>query len=204
METCRRLRGPLAVALLGALAAAPSAPGLNLPHEEIATGDGPIASHALQLSLLESTLRPPAYRLWEEAGFGARAAERAAWVLAVGADRLVWQPWPDERRYFRAQWTGPTPAGAVAIVHTHPTVVDPKPSPQDVETARRLGLPVYTVSRTGIWKAEPGGAIVAVGDARWWTGCRAGACGAPERHPEFRSARKGSDSRNLGTESAYR
>jgi hypothetical protein len=83
-------------------------------------------------------------------------------------------------------------------------VADPKPSPQDVETARRIGLPVYTVSRAGIWKAEPGGVVVAVDDERWWTGCRSGACGAPERDPEFRSARRTSDLRNLETESTYR
>ena len=182
----------------------PRRPALNLPHEEIATGDGPVAPRASRSHLLESTLRPPAYRLWEEAGFGGEARERAAWVLAVDAGHVRWQAWPDGRRYLRARWTGPIPADAVAIVHTHPAVVDPRPSPQDIETARRIGMPVYTVSRAGIWKAEPDGLVVAVDDARWWTGCRSGACGAPERDPEFRSARGASDSRNLAAESAYR
>jgi hypothetical protein len=203
MGTRRRTRRSLAVALLAVLAAAPSAPALNQPHEEIAGGDGPIA-HASRAHLLESTLRAPAYRLWEEAGFGGVAVERAAWVLAVDAGHVRWQAWPDEKYCLRAHWKGPVPAGAVAIVHTHPTVADPKPSPQDVETARRIGLPVYTVSRAGIWKAEPGGVVVAVDDERWWTGCRSGACGAPERDPEFRSARRTSDLRNLETESTYR
>lgn len=117
---------------------------------------------------------------------------------------MRWQAWPDERRHLQARWTGPVPADAVAIVHTHPAAVDPKPSLEDIETARGVGMPVYTVSRAGIWKAEPDGLVVAVDDERWWSGCRSEGCGAPERDPEFRSAPDASDSRNPGAESAYR
>ena len=204
METRRRLRRLLPAAFLAAFAAAPRAPALNLPYEEIATGDGPAESHASSLHLLESSLRPPAYRLWEEAGFGGEARECAAWVLAVDASHVRWQPWPDGRGYLQAHWKGPVPAGAVAIVHTHPAVVDPRPSSRDIETARRLGVPVYTVSRAGIWKAGPDGHVVAVGDKDWWRGCRSGACRVPERDPESRSASGGFDSRNPEAESAYR
>jgi hypothetical protein len=154
------------------------------------------------LRLFESTLRAPAYRLWEAAGFGHEVGERAAWVLKDDAGRVRWLTWPDGRRYLRARWEGPVPADAVAIAHTHPAVVDPKPSEQDIETARQLRLPVYTVSRSGIWKAAPDGSVVAVDDARWWTGCRSGACGET-RDPDFRSAREGFDSRNLEPGSAY-
>ncbi len=203
METRRRLRPPLAVALLAVLAAATSAPALNQPHEEIAGGDGPTA-HGSRAHLFESTLRPRAYRLWEESGFGGVAVERAAWVLALDAGNVRWQAWPDEQLYLRAHWRGPVPADAVAIVHTHPDAGNPRPSPQDIETARRIGVPVYAVSRAGIWKAEPNGLVLAVDDKRWWIGCRSGACGAPERDPEFRSARRVSDSRNLVADSAYR
>jgi hypothetical protein len=188
MKTRRRLRRPLPAALLAAFAAAPQAPALNQPNEEIATGDGPVLSHASPLHLLESSLRPPAYRLWEEGSFGGEARERAAWVLAVDAGHVRWQAWPDGRGYLRARWKGPVPADAVAIVHTHPAVVDPRPSPQDLESARRVGVPIYTVSRAGIWKAEPDGSVVTVDDRRWWVGCRSGGCSAPERDPEFRSA----------------
>jgi hypothetical protein len=72
----------------------------------------------------------------------------------------------------------------MAIVHTHPAVVDPRPSDTDRATATRLGVAVYTVSRSGIWKAEPGGAVTRVGDETWWAGCETGkSCreGAPDR-----------------------
>lgn len=204
MEPRRRLSRPLGAAVLAALALARHARAVNLPHEEIATAESPAAPPVSPLSLLESTLRMPAYRLWEKSGFGGPPLELAAWVLAVDVDHLRWQAWPDGRSHLQAHWRGSIPAAAVAIVHTHPTVVDPKPSLQDIETARRLGMPVYTVSRTGIWKTGRDGEVTAVDDARWWSGCPSGACGAPERDPEFRRASAPPDLRNLAAESAYR
>jgi len=159
----------------------------------------------LALALLEGTLRVPAYRLWAAADFGHTPGERAAWVVPDASEGLRWVNWPDGRRFLTAHWKGPVPPGAVAIVHTHPAVVDPKPSAQDVNTARGLGLPVYTVSRSGIWKVVPGGSIVAVDDRRWWSVCRTGGC-EEARHPEFRSVRghtNPEDSRNFETDSAY-
>ncbi len=193
MATRRTLRRLLLAALPSVLSFALSAPAVNQPHEEFATGDVRAASDASPEHLLETTLRMPAYRLWAKAGFGGPPLELAAWVLSVDASHVRWQAWPDGRQHLQAHWRGPVPAEAVAIVHTHPAVVDPKPSPQDIVTARRLGIPVYTVSRTGIWKAGPDGLVVAVEDAHWWAGCRSGACDEPERDPEFRSARAGGD-----------
>jgi hypothetical protein len=199
-----RLRLPnLLPALVVALAAASTAPALNLPHEENAT---PARGAPRELEpaphLLESTLRAPAYRMWEAAGFGHESSERAAWVLEDDEVGVRWLDWPNGRRYLRARWEGPVPANAVAIVHTHPAVVDPKPSEQDIETARRLGVPVYSVSRSGIWKAVPNGSVVPVDDSRWWSGCRSGACDGP-RDPDSRSAQGPPGPRNLGPESAY-
>lgn len=158
----------------------------------------------LALALLEGTLRAPAYRLWEAARFGQEISERAAWVLKDDAGRLRWLAWPAEYKYLRAHWEGSIPAAAVAIAHTHPTRVDPKPSQQDAETARRLGVPVYTVSRSGIWKAMPDGSIVPVRDSDWWSACRAGPCDET-RLAEFQSAQgpPSDELRNLGTGSAY-
>jgi hypothetical protein len=200
----RPLRHGLRVpALAAALAAAAAAPAVNLPHEETpARARGASGEARPAPRLLESSLRAPAYRLWEASGFGNERSERAAWVVEDGAAGVRWLAWPNGRRYLRARWEGPVPENVVAIVHTHPAVVDPKPSEQDVETARQLGVPVYAVSRTGIWKAAPDGSVVPVDDGRWWSACRSGACDAV-RDPDFRSARGPSGPRNLGPESAY-
>lgn len=121
---------------------------------------------------VEAGLREEAFRLWEACGFGSDRTERAAWVVRAPSG-VAWRDWPWDRRYLESRWLGPTPAGAVAIVHTHPAVVDPRPSVTDRATAARLGMAVYTVSRSGIWKAEPGGAVSRVGDEGWWAGCEA-------------------------------
>ena len=198
-----RLASLFLPALILVAAGERTAPALNLPHEESAAlGRGAPSEPGPAPRLLESSLRGPAYRLWEAAGFGSAVNERAAWVLEGDAVGVRWLAWPDGHRYLRAYWKGPVPMNAVAIVHTHPSAVDPKPSEQDIETARRLGLPVYTVSRRGIWKAVPDGPVARVDDADWWRGCRSGACGGA-RDPDFRSALGPSGSRNLGPESAY-
>jgi hypothetical protein len=182
------LPGFLLPALFFAAAGAPMAAALNQPHEDVALGSDGSRNMRPASLLLESTLRSPAYRLWQAAGFGHESTELAAWVLVDDAGHVSWLMWPDERKYRRAHWKGPRPADVVAIAHTHPIAVDPKPSLIDVETAQKLGIPVYTISRSGIWKAAPDGSIVPVDDARWWAGCHAGAC-AGSRDPEFRSAR---------------
>jgi hypothetical protein len=182
-----RLRGLLRAGLFAAaVAGAPAALALTLPDTDITTYDGPsgalfsLSRFESFSSRLERSLRPSAYHLWEGAGFGREPRERAAWVLSGDAGRMRWQVWPDGRRYLKAGWAGPVPADAIAIVHTHPLAVDPKPSPQDIATARRIRVPVYTVSRVGIWRASPDGSVVAVEDETWWSGCRSGGCGAAE------------------------
>jgi len=122
------------------------------------------------LLLLEASLTPGAYRLWSHSGFGHDRYEHAAWVIQT-ASGVVWRDWPFDRQDLKTRWLGRTPDGAVAIVHTHPQVVDPRPSIQDRETATRLGIAVYTVSRSGIWRAVPNGAVTRVWDERWWDGC---------------------------------
>ncbi len=75
---------------------------------------------------LEAGLRDEAFRLWRAGGFGGDRSERAAWVVR-GAAGVAWRDWPWDRRYLESRWLGPPPGGAIAIVHTHPAVVDPRP-----------------------------------------------------------------------------
>ena len=124
-------------------------------------------------SVLEAGLRGEAFRLWKAGGFGGDRSERAAWVVRAPAG-VAWRDWPWDRRYLESRWLGPTPGEAVAIVHTHPAVVDPRPSVTDRATATRLGIAVYTVSRRGIWKVEPDGVVTRIGDESWWAGCETG------------------------------
>ena len=172
---CRRRLSPAAAVAFAAWTAA-AAPGVPDAGDAVGAaalrGQRPTGPR----EVLEASLRAPAFRLWELAGYGNDRSEHAAWVVA-GSGGLAWRAWPSDGRYLQSRWTGPTPANAIAIVHTHPATVNPLPSVQDRETAAQLGLAVYTVSRSGIWKVEPGGAVTRVRDEHWWDGCgRGSAC----------------------------
>jgi hypothetical protein len=63
------------------------------------------------------------------------------------------------------------PGNVIALVHTHPPNADKKPSPGDVDTARRSGLPVYVLTRWYIYAVDPAsGAIVPLIEGRNWVG----------------------------------
>jgi hypothetical protein len=163
-----RITPCLAAALAGWSALATAAPGVA-----VGTGIEAVVQRrapAAHERVLEAELRDEAFRLWQASGFGADRTERAAWVVRAPAG-VAWRDWPWDRRYEQTRWLGPTPAGAVAIVHTHPAVVDPRPSVTDRATAGSLGVAVYTISRSGIWKVGPDGLVTRVGDERWWSGC---------------------------------
>lgn len=44
---------------------------------------------------------------------------------------------------------------AVAIVHTHPNGIDPRPSPEDAELSDKLGVPVFTITTRGMFMYNP-------------------------------------------------
>jgi hypothetical protein len=158
----------LAAAFAGWSAVATAAPGVvaGTGLEAVVYRRAPASNERV----LEAELRDEAFRLFQAGGFGADRTERAAWVVRA-QEGFAWRDWPWDRRYEQTRWLGPTPAGAFAIVHTHPAVVDPRPSVADRATAGRLGVAVYTVSRSGIWKVGPDGLVTRVGDERWWSGC---------------------------------
>ena len=80
--------------------------------------------------------------------------ERAAFVVRGddGALRLI--EWPFRREFRRARWEGAAPEGTIAIVHTHPREL-PRPSMGDHAEARRIGLPIYVLTRGGVSVAHP-------------------------------------------------
>ncbi|HEX5733595.1 MAG TPA: hypothetical protein VF131_12240 [Blastocatellia bacterium] len=44
---------------------------------------------------------------------------------------------------------------AVAIVHTHPNGIDPRPSSEDAELSDKLGVPVFTITTRGMFMYNP-------------------------------------------------
>ena len=106
-------------------------------------------------------------RLLESAGRGLTPTEEAAWLVAVPGGRGELVPWPRSARRRGHSWGSRPPVGAVALLHTHPADGNPRPSERDRRAARLLGLPVYTISVWGVFRADPDGAVVAVPSPAW-------------------------------------
>jgi len=137
---------------------------------------------ALDRLLVDGALKTDAFRLWREAGCGSRKTEHAAWIVVDGDAYVSLVGWPARGLVWKEVWRGPPPPGVVAIIHTHPDAVDPRPSEKDVATSREFGIPNYTVSRRGIWKATPDGETVQVDGEAWFVRC-AGPAGCAVKAP---------------------
>ncbi len=127
------------------------APDESLPRPAPSGGslNGWLASAAIRASL---------ERLLDRAHYGLASYEAAAWVVR-DAGGISLREWSFSGAFERSTWHGSTPPGAVAIVHTHPLHVDARPSPGDTALAQRLRLPVYTLTRQGLWEAHADGTI---------------------------------------------
>jgi hypothetical protein len=66
------------------------------------------------------------------------------------------------QKNYKQVWNLPIPSGALAIAHTHPITESGRPSSQDISTAKRIKLTIYTISRGGIWKVTPNGSIIRI------------------------------------------
>jgi proteasome lid subunit RPN8/RPN11 len=53
----------------------------------------------------------------------------------------------------RATYRGRIPDRTLAIIHTHPNA-RPNPSPDDIATAQKLGMPVYVVTRSMVTRTD--------------------------------------------------
>lgn len=60
--------------------------------------------------------------------------------------------------------------GTKDIVHTHPNMLEDRPSIGDIKAAKKAGLPIYVVSRSGLWMTDGSGKVTNVfSDPNWMT-----------------------------------
>jgi RHS repeat-associated protein len=125
------------------------------------------------------------YDLWRTAQYGHDSRERAGWVTqdpvtqAYGCKR-----WPWSAAAAQETWKGSKPLNTVALAHTHPDSKDPKPSmggtasdPHDEYTARVTAqVPIYTISRKGIWKVDPQGHVTQEEGTSWYQNINEKSC----------------------------
>ncbi len=104
------------------------------------------------------------WALLRDARWGASRFEQAAFAIHLSDGRTDFVRWPVSNDHYRADYRGSIPPNAFAIVHTHPNGY-PEPSGHDEAVARRLGIPVYVVTRTRVSIATASGVrVIAAGD----------------------------------------
>src|SRR5262249_9280027 len=89
------------------------------------------------------------WALLKDARWGTSRFEQAAFAVRESEGHITFARWPGSPEDMRAVYKGAIPSNAFAIVHTHPNGHG-EPSNDDVLVARRLGMPVYVITRTEI------------------------------------------------------
>lgn len=78
--------------------------------------------------------------------------------------------WPHTGNRTSEHYNGAIPAGTVAIVHTHPLQADEHPSRGDIAQARKIGLPIYVVTRMNLYVVDPNGDVIKLFAGTNWIG----------------------------------
>ena len=89
------------------------------------------------------------WALLKDAQWGFSGIEHAAFAVRDQDGRTHFVRWPLRWQDRRAGYRGSIPPNTFAIVHTHPNRYR-EPSADDSAVARRLGIPVYVVTRWGV------------------------------------------------------
>ncbi|MEA2339432.1 MAG: hypothetical protein QOE82_3439 [Thermoanaerobaculia bacterium] len=103
--------------------------------------------------------------LLRNAHYGTASTEEAAFLIRNSSGATFFMRWPPNGELNMATWSGPLPAGTVAILHTHPAYL-PLPSNRDARVARATSIPVYVVTLNRIMRTD-GGAPITVANGHW-------------------------------------
>lgn len=112
------------------------------------------AAHAEEI-FCDAQVVERSWALLKSARYGLGQREEAAFVVREPDGALAFVPWRSTAESLAAHFTGAVPPHTIAIVHTHP-MSKFMPSPDDSDTARRLGIPVYVLLRMGITRTLEG------------------------------------------------
>jgi hypothetical protein len=94
--------------------------------------------------------------------------EVAAFIVRAEDGTLSCVMWPHTANRRSEHYRGDVPAGTVAIAHTHPIFAE-HPSRGDVEQAKRIGLPIYVITRWSLYVVDADGTVTPLIVHRDWT-----------------------------------
>jgi hypothetical protein len=92
-------------------------------------------------------------KAWQLCGNGMTASESVVLIFRMIDGRYTARSLAptNENRSFTFKWH----PGAIAIVHTHPNNASPKPQEADCKIADKYGVPIFTITRTGMYVYDP-------------------------------------------------
>jgi hypothetical protein len=92
-------------------------------------------------------------RAWYSSAAGTNGREGVVLIFRKPDGSYTGELQPFTNEYVRATFAW-NPA-AVAIAHTHPNSSDPEPSRHDKKLADKFGVPIFTITQTGLYEYEP-------------------------------------------------
>jgi hypothetical protein len=111
------------------------------------------------------------YNLLGDSFFGMSPSqvERAAWIRLNDKREYEFFRWQTTLDRASNTWKRVVPENVIALAHTHPRKIDSKPSGPDRLLSAHLGIPIYTISRSGIWRVTPDGTVTQEAAREWYT-----------------------------------
>ena len=108
---------------------------------------------AFSLSKIDDSVVKAFQLAWKNSGNGTLSVEGVVLIFANpdGSYKALLESYTNQSRKFSFKWN---PA-ILAIVHTHPNDNDPKPSRQDLALADRFGVPIFTLTGSGMFMYDP-------------------------------------------------
>ena len=115
----------------------------RVPKDEFARPGSPLNAPSVRKAILRTYLLSGSGTMNVEYGFAVTRSQDGSFEAT------------DVTRGEAGEWKAILPASTIAIFHTHWNGGSPWPSPQDMQEADRLQIPIYVISRRDLWVYEP-------------------------------------------------
>ena len=105
------------------------------------------------LSRIDDRVVQEMEQAWRGVGAGVDSQEAVILLFRMpdGSIQARPQSATNEHKSFTVKWH----PSAIAILHTHPISVNPRPSRVDQEVADKLGVPIFTITTRGMYVYDP-------------------------------------------------
>ena len=112
-----------------------------------------VARPPFTLSKIDSKIVKKFQEAWSISGNGSLDVEGVVLIFlnADGSYRGVTLGRTNETRKATFKWS----PEIIAVIHTHPIRFNPEPSDGDIPLADRFGVPVFTITRKGMFMYDP-------------------------------------------------